>query len=451
VAGEENTDCVAGFDPASSRNPDPVIHLLRGHMPTTASSPARLSPGEVIAQHTITAYTLTPEQLHKSEGLHRTSVVLSLSSTLFGMAVLVALIAVRFGPKVQRVAECISKRRFVQALIFVPVLLLTLSFFELPLEIYGHHISRAYGLSVQGWGSWLADWAKAELLTVTFATLTLWGLYLGIRHSPKRWWFYAWLATLPIMAAMVFAAPVIIDPVFNRFEPLASSHPELTAQLRSLAHSAGLEIPESRIFLMHASDKVTTYNAYVTGFGATKRIVVWDTTARDLTVPQTLFVFGHEMGHYVLHHIYLGLAFTALLLFAGFWLIQRMAQAALSRFGDRWQIRALGDWSSLPMLMLLASLLLFFGEPLGSTFSRWEEHQADVYGLAVTRPFTKNAAQIAAQAFQLLGENSYSYPNPSPFLVFWSYSHPPISQRIRFALSNDRDAEHALPKTPAQK
>ena len=162
---------------------------------------------------------------------------------------------------------------------------------------------------MQGWGSWILDWAKSELLILVFATLTLWGLYALIRRTPKRWWFYTWLATLPIMAGMVFVSPVLIEPLFNRFEPLAQTNPELTAQLQSLARSAGLQIPESRIFLMHASDKVTTYNAYVTGFGATKRIVVWDTTARDLTLPQTLFVFGHEMGHYVLHHIYLGLAF----------------------------------------------------------------------------------------------------------------------------------------------
>lgn len=417
-------------------------------MPATASSTVTISPGERIAQHTVTAYTLTPEQLRKSEGLHRTSVTLSLASTVFGLAVLAVLIAVRFGPKVQRVAESISKRQFVQALIFVPGLLLTLAFFELPLEVYGHHISRAYGLSVQGWGSWLLDWGKAELLVLVFATLTLWGLYVLIRRAPRRWWFYTWLATLPVMAAMVFAAPVLIDPLFNRFEPLAATNPALTAQLQNLAHSAGLDIPESRIFLMHASDKVTTYNAYVTGFGATKRIVVWDTTARDLTLPQTLFIFGHEMGHYVLHHIYLGLAFSALLLFAALWLIQRLAEAALARWGGHWQIRAIGDWSSLPLLLLLASLLSFFGEPLGNSFSRWEEHNADVYGLSVTRPVTKNAGQVAAQAFQLLGEQSYSYPNPSSFLVLWSYSHPPIAQRIRFVLYSQPDA--AQPHAPSK-
>ncbi len=109
--------------------------------------------------------------------------VLSLASTLFGLAVLAALIAVRFGPKVQRVVESISRTATCsRRSIFVPVLLLTLAFFELPLELYGHHISLAYGLSVQGWGSWLADWAKAELLILIFATLTLVGTVRG--HSP---------------------------------------------------------------------------------------------------------------------------------------------------------------------------------------------------------------------------------------------------------------------------
>ena len=409
-------------------------------MPAAPSSAAALTPGELVAQRSITAYTLTPAQLQKSEALHRTGLALSLASTIFGLGILVALIAVRFGPKVQRVVESISRRRFTQAVIFVPALLLTLALLEFPLDVYGQHIWRAYGLSVQGWGSWLGDWAKAQLLAVLFAILTVWALYAIIRRAPKRWWLYAWLAALPVMAAMVFATPVLIDPLFNRFEPLAATNPELAHQLRGLAQSAGLRIPESRILLMHASDKVTTYNAYVTGFGATKRIVVWDTTARDLTLPQTLFIFGHEMGHYVLHHIYLGMGFAALLLLVGFWLTQCLAQATLARYGKRCHIRAIGDWSSLPLLLLLTSLVSFFGEPLGNAFSRYEEHQADLYGLAITRPVTPDAGQVAAQAFQLLGEKSYSYPTPSPLLVFWSYSHPLIAERVRLALSIPRAA-----------
>ena len=471
----------------------------------------QLTPGEAVARRTIAAYTLTPEQLRKSEALHRIGLELSLASTLLDFAVLAALIAARFVPRLQglmqRLPERIcpqsakngqiggpsAKKRWVQAVITVPALLLVLSIFQLPLRIYGHRIALAYGLSVQDWGGWLIDRAKSELLVLFFATLVLWGLYALIRRSPRRWWLYAWLCAVPIMAGMVFISPVLIDPLFNRFEPLADTNPELASQLRNLASSAGLEIPPSRIYLMHASEKVTTYNAYVTGFGATKRIVVWDTTARDLTMPQTLFVFAHEMGHYQLHHIYLGLAFAALLTLAGLWFVSRLAPAVLRRlalswaagrwrtgssgarsWGVRWHpskptagslgtprwhpskptagsletthIPALGDWSSLPLLLLLAGLLSFLGEPLANAFSRWEEHQADLYAVTITRPVFFRAgqdpAQIAAQSFQVLGEKSYSYPKPSPLLVFWSYSHPPIAQRIRFVLGGPARASH---------
>jgi len=419
----------------------------------------QLTPGEAVAQRTITAYTLAPEQLRKSEALHRIDIGLTLASTLLEFAVLAALIAVRFVPMLQRVLErlpqSIAQKRFVQAAIYVCAVMLTLSIFQLPIRIYGHHIALAYGLSVQGWGGWLWDLAKGELLALFIGTLLLWGLYAIIRRVPGRWWLYAWLCAVPIMAGIVFVSPVLIDPIFNRFEPLANTKPELASQLRNLAWAAGLDVPPERIYLMHASRKVTTYNAYVTGFGATKRIVVWDTTARDLTLPQTLFVFAHEMGHYQLHHIYLGLAFGALLALAGLWLLAGLGQAAIRRFGARChpskptagslgtpqsQIPALGDWSSLPLLLLIAALLSFFGEPLANGFSRWEEHQADVYALVITRPlFTRTAqdpAQIAAQTFQVLGEKSYSYPNPSALIVFWSYSHPPIADRVRFVLGN---------------
>ena len=404
----------------------------------------QLTRGEAVARRTITAYTLTPEQLRKSEALHRINVGLSLASTLLDLAVLAALISVRFVPRLQRLVarmpEGIARRRFVQAAIFVCAVMLALSIFQLPIRIYGHHIARAYGLSVQGWGGWLADHVKSELLGLLFGILLLWGLYAIIRRVPGRWWMYAWLCAVPVMVAMVFASPVLIDPLFNRFEPLANTRPELASQLRNLAFSAGLDVPPERIYLMHASEKVTTYNAYVTGFGATKRIVVWDTTARDLTLPQTLFVFAHEMGHYQLHHIYLGLAFGAVLALAGLALLALWAHAAVRRFGTHLQVPALSDWSSLPLLLLLAGVLSFLGEPLANAFSRWEEHQADIYALAIThRAFVRagqDPAQIAAQSFQVLGEKSYSFPNPSRLLVFWSYSHPPIAERIRFVLGN---------------
>ena len=121
-----------------------------------------------------------------------------------------------------------------------------------------------------------------------------------LRRSPRRWWFYFWLATIPSVVFFIFIAPVWIEPLFNKFEPLTDHHADLVAQIERVVQRAGMQIPPQRMFEMKASEKTTELNAYVTGFGATKRVVVWDTTMEHMTTPQTLFVFGHEMGHYVL-------------------------------------------------------------------------------------------------------------------------------------------------------
>ena len=396
----------------------------------------QLTPGEAVAQHPVTAYTLTPEQLHKAEGLHRTRTVLMISDAVLGLLFMLVLIGGRVAPRLERWARGISGKRFVQALVYFPAILLLLGVAELPLLIYGHHVALDYGLSVQGWGSWAGDWMKGQAISLLLFTPVLAGIYRLMERSPRRWWWYGWLISLPIILTLVFLAPVVIDPLYNHFEPLAKTNPELTRQLQSLAHSAGLEIPESRIFLMHASEKVTTYNAYVTGLGATKRIVVWDNTARDMTLGQTLFVFGHETGHYVLHHIYKGMAFSFVLSFIGFLLTKLLADWSIARYGKSWQVAAPSAWGSLPVLLLIASLLSFFGSPLTSAYSRSIEHEADCYGLALTSHITPDSGQVAAQSFQLLGEKSYSYPAPSSLMVFWTYSHPPISDRVRFALEH---------------
>jgi Zn-dependent protease with chaperone function len=275
----------------------------------------------------------------------------------------------------------------------------------------------------------------------------LWGFYALIRRSPARWWIYSWLCALPVLVFVVFVAPVVVDPLFSHFEPLEKTRPELVSAIEQVAHRGGLEIPRSRIFLMNASRKFTTYNAYVTGIAATKRVVVWDTTARDLTVPQVLFIFGHEMGHYVLDHVYKGMAFAAVLMLVALGLAKLIADRLLAR--ERWGIRELSDWASLPLLMLIFTVLSFLCEPVTSSFSRHLEHQADIYGLEVTHgivpnypsqqgsPGTPNAPETAAQDFQLLGEKSLSYPYPNRLLVFWSYDHPPIADRLRFALHYD--------------
>jgi len=408
--------------------------------PTHAQSPTQ-SP-----EPKITEYHLPPDKLAKAEALYKTRTVLYLFGLVFGILVLLALLKLRVAPALRNLAERAGTNTFLQTLVFVPLLTLLIAFISVPLDIYEHHISRAYGLSIQSWPSWTGDWLKGQGISIVLSVLIVFALFLIIRKSPQRWWFYFWLLTLPFLVFLIFVAPVILDPIFNRFEPLEKTQPQLVAAIEKVTQRGGLNIPRDRMFEMEASDKVTTYNAYVTGIGATKRVVVWDNTARDMTIPETLFVFGHEMGHYVLNHIYKGLAFFAAMSFAGFWLGRKMVLAMLARWGEAWHIRGVTDLASLPVLMLALSLLALVAEPIGNAFSRYQEHEADIYGLKITHGLFPNNRQVAACSFQKLGEKSYDYPSPNPLLVLWSYSHPTIAERIRFALNYDSSQSPAGPK-----
>lgn len=394
----------------------------------------------------VTEYTLPPDKLQRAKALYETDIILYLAGTLLGIFVLWAVLRLRVGAAFRTLAERASGKGFLQALIFVPLLMLSIGVVTLPLEIYGHHISRAYGLSVQGWGSWAADWLKSEAILLVIMIPTVWCLYRIVRKSPERWWFYFWLLTLPFVVLLVFVAPVILDPMFNTFVPLANTQPQLVSAIEKVTQRGGLYIPADRMFEMKASEKVTTYNAYVTGIGATKRVVVWDNTARDMTVPETMFVFGHEMGHYVLDHIYKGLAFYSLMTLIGFWLGRKIVLAMIARWGTKWQIREVGDMASLPLFLLVLSLLTLAADPVDNAFSRHLEHQADIYGLEVTHGLFPNNNQVAAAAFQKLGEKSFDYPTPNSLLVLWLYDHPTIQERVRFALGYDPWDTAAGPK-----
>jgi STE24 endopeptidase len=413
-----------------------LAFLIFGGGTNSRAQVAGDAPAQASARvtRTITQYSLPPNELEKAHVLYTVRITLHFVETVYGILLLLFVLRFRLGVKFRDLAERATRFRFVQAFIFLPLLTLVIDGLSLPFGLYSHHLSLHYGLSVQHWGSWFWDWTKGELIGMLIGSLLVSLLYWLIRKSPERWWFYAWMAILPILVFSIFVIPVVLDPLFNKFEPLEKNHADLVQAIQRVTQRGGLDIPPDRMFLMKASEKVTTANAYVTGLGATKRVVVWDTTTQQMTIPQTLFVFGHEMGHYMLRHIPKGLTFAAVMLFFGFWIAFHAIGWLLVRWGVDWGIRDLPDWASLPALMLVASLIAFVAEPIGSTFGRHIEHQADVYGLQITSGITPNYRQVAAQSFQSLGEHSLSYPYPSKLMVFWLYDHPDISSRVQFAL-----------------
>ncbi len=382
----------------------------------------------------ISAYHLDPPQLQKAEALYRIRVARYIGYLLYTPFLLFLVLWSRGATRFRTIAESLSRFRAVQAFGVTALLLLTISVLTLPLDAHGHRVAVQYGLSVQSWGAWLWDVAKGFTVNLVIGWLLVWGFYALIRKFQRKWWLAAWLCAMPVAMMGVFIMPIIIDPIFNHYEPLAATHPALTRSIEEVVGRAGLTIPESRIFEMRASEKVTTYNAYVTGIGASKRIVVWDTTARDLPFDSTLYVFGHEMGHYVLHHIWKGGAFASVGLFFAFLILFHVYRYLLPRISERTGIRDAGDFASLPLVLLIAFVLSFFSEPIQSAFSRHLEHQADIYGLEAIHTVVPDPNTAAAMSFQKIGEAGLAIPDPSPLLVFWSYDHPTIASRVRFCL-----------------
>ncbi|HLW78044.1 MAG TPA: M48 family metallopeptidase [Terriglobia bacterium] len=386
----------------------------------------------------IKSYSLPPKKYRQAVDYSRARYLLDFTDTLWGILVLIAVLGWRVAPRFRNWAQAASsQRRFVQALVYTPLMALTLAALSLPTAIAGHSISRHYQQSIEGWGAWFWDWSKGQIITVVASALLVWILYGIIRRSPQRWWFYFWLASIPLVVFVIFLSPLVIDPLFFKFEPLARTQPALVRELTHVVERAGMNIPRERMFEMKASEKLNSVNAYVTGVGASKRVVVWDTTIQRMTTDETVSVFGHEMGHYVLGHVWKGILFFAVLLLVLLYLGKRGLDWALARWGRRWDVRGADDWASLPVLLLLLSIFAFLSSPITNGFSRYQEHQADVYELEVIHGVIPDWRQVAVHAEQVLGEVDLADPDPNPLIEFWLYTHPSQKERIEFELSYD--------------
>jgi len=387
------------------------------------------------------AYTLPPAKLARAIALGRIRTILHFAGAIWGLAVLWLLLAMRIAARLQERMARVTRRRWLQGVLFFAVLLVLLEIADLPLGLYAHYVSLSYGISVQGWPGWLLDNAKGLAVTlgsVPFLLLFNW----IVRVSPRRYWLWAWVVTLPIMILSALGEP-LLEPLFNKFEPLSQSNPALVARLETVVARTGTRIPPERIFLMKASLKSNGLNAYVTGIGATKRIVVWDTTAGRIPDDEVLFLFAHESGHYVLNHIPKGLAASAVFLFFLYWVCARLASWMAGRFGPDWGLfdhrdeAPLSSRAGFVLLLFIISMAGFVLEPVDNAFSRRIEHQADVYGQEAIHGLVADPQKTAVSAFNHLGEAWLEDPKPNSFLEFWTYSHPSTQHRAAFATQYD--------------
>ncbi len=354
---------------------------------------------------------------------------------VYGFVVLLAVLALGISRRLRDLARKVTPRPFLSAMVFVALFTVVTTVLSLPLDVLsGYVVPHRFQLSEQSLGSWLWDQTKGLFLNVLLAAPLL-ALALGGIRRWKRWWLALWLGSIPVILFLVLIGPVVLDPVFNTFEPLKDE--QLKTEILSLAGRAGIE--GGRVYQVDKSKQTKEMNAYVNGLGPTKRIVLWDTIIAKLSRDQLLFVMAHEMGHYVRHHVWKMLGFLVGLLLVVFWLGQRLTEWATRRFGAAWGFDAPHDPAALPLLVLLVSVFLFFLSPVMAGFSRVLEHEADVFALELTR-----LNDAGARAFVKLAEDSKVLPDPHPFIRFWRYTHPTLQERIEFCTTY-RPWEQGLP------
>lgn len=393
-----------------------------------------------------TAYTLPPDKLAKSVGISRFYDSLYFIRTVWGMVVLFLILQLGIAARMRAIAVNWSANRWAQGSAFMFQFLLLITLLGLPLRMIGHQASVRYGFSVQHWPSWFGDQAKDFMLLFGLGTMSAMLVFLLMRRFPRRWWLWLWPPTVFFGLLGTFLQPLLIDPLYSKFEPLGKANPALAEQIEKVASHGKIDLPRERMFLMIASAKTTGLNAYVTGFGSSKRLVVWDTLLAKATPDEISLIAGHEMGHYVLGHVVRGvlISFVGILLayFVGFHIFQFL----LSRFGTRWKIPSQENWAAIVVMYLAVVLISFFAEPIGNSISRSMEHDADVFGQEVVHGIVADPQTAGQASFQLLGESQFVNPSPSALVEFWTGSHPPIWLRAAFAKHYDPWAPGEEPK-----
>ena len=318
-------------------------------------------------------------------------------------------------------SKTISPYKWIQNGIYLFLLCIISFIVTLPISYISFTLSKSYHISTQTFTSWMKDQLIDFWIGFGLMFLVVSVLYWLMKKSQKRWWLYVWLLSVPFTLFMMFLQPVVIDPLYNDFYPLKDK--ELEAQILELANKS--DIPADHVFEVNMAEKTNALNAYVTGIGPNARIVLWDTTLNQLSNEQILFIMAHEMAHYVEKHIYFGIATSLLFSLVGLYLIYRLMNWAVHRYGKVLKISSISDLHSLPLFLLIMSMLLFITSPIDHSISRYQETMADRYAIELT----KNT-EAGITTFQELTRAGLSQVNP-PFLVkFFRYGHPTMLERI---------------------
>jgi STE24 endopeptidase len=343
---------------------------------------------------------------------------------LYGVAIVLLLLNLRWSAGMRNISERVTRFKPVHTVVYWAQYLLLTSILGFPLLVYEDYFrEHKYGLATQTFGPWLGDQCKGLLVNLILGAILTVVLFGIVRRLPRTWWIWGAVATLSILILVVLVAPVWILPLFNKVTRL--DDPRITQPILSMARANGISAKD--VFEVDASRQTTRMSANVSGFGSTMRITLNDNLLRRGSPEEIQSVMGHEMGHYVLHHIYRDILFSGVVIVILFAYLHWALDWSLRRWGEKWQIRGIGDTAVLPLVVLLGSIFAFIVTPIMNTQTRTTEGEADMYGLNASRE-----PDGFAQAAIHLGE--YRKMDPGPVEEWIFFDHPSGRNRIYAAM-----------------
>jgi STE24 endopeptidase len=404
-----------------------LISLGSLQSPCAADTPSSAAPtAHFDPDVATTAYlaTMTPAARARSDAYFEGGYWLTLWDFVIGLLLAWVLLGWRLSARMRDFAVRLTRFRWAQTALYALQYFVLTTILALPWAAYeGYVRERQYAMSNQGLVDWLGDQTKELIITLIFGTLAAVAIYAVIRKLPKTWWLWGSAVAIGFLIFQIAIGPTYLEPAFNKFYPLAES--PLKHRILSLARANG--IPVEQVFEFDASKQTTKMSAHVSGIAGSAQISLNDNLINRASAEEVEAVIGHEMGHYVLNHVYKGVLALGVLVVIGFAFLSWAFGRVTRKLGERWGVRGAGDVAGLPLLVALFSIYVFALTPLFNTITRSMEAEADAFGLNAARQ-----PDGAAQAALHLAEYRKMQPGALEEVIF--FDHPSGWNRIHQAM-----------------
>jgi STE24 endopeptidase len=368
---------------------------------------------------------MSPEDKARSDAYFEGGYWLQIWGFLYTLGVLWFLLRSGLSARMRGLAERVTKRRPLQTAVYTVLYVIATGVLFFPLTVYQQFFrEHQYDLATQTFPEWMRDFVVELGLSLILFPLLLIPLYGVFRKAPRTWWLWGSVVGISFLAFLLLIAPVFIDPMFNDYVPLADA--EVRDPILALARENGMEVGE--VLQYDASRQTTRVSANVSGFLNTMAIRLNDNLLERCTLPEIESVMAHEIGHYVLNHIYEMLIYLSLILVGGFAFVRWGFDRVVERWGGNWSISGIGDVAGMPLLAALFATYLLVMTPVVNTMIRVNEVEADLFGLNAARQ-PDGFAEVALKL------SEYRKMDPGPLEEWIFFDHPSGRSRIHMAMT----------------